>query len=767
MKDVRIASKEINEYFPKMKNQFISETSPFSVNQTRPCSLVSEEARLNTEKENEGKNKKIWSKAGIKNFPSNRGIFFNFSEIQKTEEKGDKNFNTIVIEEAPVALEGSNQCPNSPKGEKDKTEKKDKKRSKKKEKLKSPRPRPAILKSSIRRPSIRKSTFKNNERELNKKRLGLRRLKSSASLFEYFNEDSQDTDKLLQLNDPYFYHEHTVTFSLPQYLEALTIHILGYFTLGPLVNLYPVLFWGNRYLMYNMQFFRNSSICYIQYAFCLVAWVSYYVIFFTDSEVGDLNSFVTLVLMFSMRISSISGKYATYPKNLMKKVRHKKLTLNEIQQELMLIGWADQSPEIMMQEIDSSFKRQEIDDPLFKMSFIGTVSDGLRTRFKEIESKQPGGGFTVSTLQQPTKRQLKTKFEYFDSKILFEFLLLEFKKENSKEKCLIEITRTMDVFMLTFTAPIIRYFYDQSVFGGNIWEIIFFVVYSKTMWNLARGFIIFFGNSLTDMGRKAWLLRQLGHMISSKRTKKIHAAKLLPTINLVDQVSLNSWISMRKLCIDYGKKYYKRHEIFLPVVFIVAMIASFIFIVLYFFDLPVDDHYAKEISKGKAFIICYFSYFMFIFFYLLFMAGAINDQFEQQINILKKNKQVYRDLLIYKEFYFQMLFQEDCNKNKNQGKYIGYKYDVVAFKDQKSQSFVHRRLVREIMKVVDGECLAFVEDYLENIIAVNDSCIEQLEDEQRFNALKILGFTVTTSVVFNLMFALISVALTCYEILAK
>ena len=750
MKNFRIAQKGIKTSFPWMENQVDQEISTFSAQKSRLCPLASEEARLNTEKENEAKF--LLRKSRVRNYPSNRPSVFNFSEIEKTEEKSYGRFNSIVIEEVSPAMEGSHRFQNSPKIEEKK--KKEKNKQKKKGKSKEANPKPILLQSNLGRGSVKKKSIRNNEGEQDKRKRGESFPKSATSLFDYSHEDCKKTD-------PYFYHEHTVTFSLPQYLEALVIHILGYFTLGPLVNLYPVLFWGNRYLMYNMQFFRNSSVCYIQYTYCFIAWLSYYVIFCTDSQVGDLNALVTLILMFTMRISSISGKYATYPKNMMKKVRHKKLTLNELEQELMLEGWVQQYPTIMMREIDSSLKRQEIDGALFKMSFLCTMREGLRARLKEIESKQDGGGFTLSTLQLPSKSILKTKFNYFDSKILFEYLIIEFKKECSKSKCVHSITQTLEIFMLTFTAPIVRYFYVQSVFGESVWAVAFFVVYSKAMWNLARGFIIFFGSSLTDMSRKAWLLRQLGHMISTKRSQNKKKVNLLPTINLVDQVSLDSWINLRKLCIDYGKKYYKRHEIFLPVVFIVAGIASCLFFVLNYFRMPLDDHYAAEISKGKVFIICYFSYFMFIFFYLLFKAAAINDQFDYQISTLRKNKQIYRDLLSYKEFYFSEFFQEKKESN------LGCKYDVVAFKDQKSQSFVHRRLAREVKKVVDGQSLAFVEDYLKNIIKVNDSCIQQLEDEKRFHSLKILGFTVTTSVVFNLMFALGSVALTCYEILKQ
>ena len=65
---------------------------------------------------------------------------------------------------------------------------------------------------------------------------------------------------------------------------------------------------------------------------------------------------------------------------------------------------------------------------------------------------------------------------------------------------------------------------------------------------------------------------------------------MLPTINFLDQVSLHTWIDLRKMTIDYGKKYFFRHEIFMPVVFdlgIVCLIALFVILADIF---PFGDH---------------------------------------------------------------------------------------------------------------------------------------------------------------------------------
>ena len=94
-------------------------------------------------------------------------------------------------------------------------------------------------------------------------------------------------------------------------------------------------------------------------------------------------------------------------------------------------------------------------------------------------------------------------------------------------------------------------------------------------------------------------------------------------------------------------------------------------------------------------------------------------------------------------------------------------YDVEGFKGKISCSYVHRKLALEI-----HECLAeYTEEYsgsyLRNILEVNDSCIEEREDILKFESMKVLGFEVTYSNVNNALVAMVSIALTLFEIFRK
>lgn len=61
-------------------------------------------------------------------------------------------------------------------------------------------------------------------------------------------------------NQAYFYYEHTVNFSIPQYTEMLIIHLLAYTIFGPFMGFYSLIFRKSApWLMNNLQLTRFGS----------------------------------------------------------------------------------------------------------------------------------------------------------------------------------------------------------------------------------------------------------------------------------------------------------------------------------------------------------------------------------------------------------------------------------------------------------------------------------------------------------------------------
>ena len=155
------------------------------------------------------------------------------------------------------------------------------------------------------------------------------------------------------------------------------------------------------------------------------------------------------------------------------------------------------------------------------------------------------------------------------------------------------------------------------------------------------------------MKRRSYILRQLGQMISPQKNLSYqNEKKLFPTLNLTDQLSLNTWLDLRKMSVDYGRKYFFRHEIFLPVVFFMGFISYIAAFVLLIFNFDVDQRLSDEIMKMRMFLSLNTFVMFFLFFGLLYQGSGINKEFEEHLRILKKNKQLYNDLVFFKEYYF-------------------------------------------------------------------------------------------------------------------
>lgn len=125
-------------------------------------------------------------------------------------------------------------------------------------------------------------------------------------------------------------------------------------------------------------------------------------------------------------------------------------------------------------------------------------------------------------------------------------------------------------------------------------------------------------------------------------------------MNIFDQVSLHTWIDLRKLSIDYGKKYFARHEIFMPVIFQLGLTCMFFLFLILSQIVPLGSSEDAQVEKKKLIIglTCGIGYLFGLLFWMLYSAAQINKQFELHMQILKLNKDLLDDIFIFKEYYF-------------------------------------------------------------------------------------------------------------------
>lgn len=91
-------------------------------------------------------------------------------------------------------------------------------------------------------------------------------------------------------------------------------------------------------------------------------------------------------------------------------------------------------------------------------------------------------------------------------------------------------------------------------------------------------------------------------------------------------------------------------------------------------------------------------------------------------------------------------------------------YDVQSLLAQKSTSFLHRKISKEISEILGPEIKDHLAEYMRNLLYITNICIEQLKSEEEFNSFKIIGIHASKTQVNNLLVGLVSIVATVYEI---
>lgn len=174
----------------------------------------------------------------------------------------------------------------------------------------------------------------------------------------------------------------------------------------------------------------------------------------------------------------------------------------------MLGGWWYQNPETIELEIDSTIKREEIDDALFKIAFFTEINDKAKDEFKEIilahkNYYNHNNGVTTGHCQGIKQ------MNYFDAKIVFEYLIRNFNKHQSIPLPILVLINLYSILM-GFFLGFIRLFYSESMFGESILEYFIFGGNVLFFYYLTMSTTFFFIAGIKDMKRRKFILNQLG-----------------------------------------------------------------------------------------------------------------------------------------------------------------------------------------------------------------------------------------------------------------
>src|SRR3990167_9425608 len=444
--------------------------------------------------------------------------------------------------------------------------------------------------------------------------------------------------------------------------------MLYFLLLGPFINIILLCNPRLRFLFYNMEFYRSNVIALIQALYWAIStfvvagafW--YYVDPKPINDVFDSPLLKTIVTSMILRTTSIAGKYATYPKMLIKKYKNEYLDKGVITKEFMLIGWLRQGTDIVEDELEFCIERLEIDPEAFKISFMSPISQScekaLDTVVKDhealakkaatgtasnkagddqMQSDVHGTGEEVCSSIKPVYHEYQMSenktIRYYSAEYIFEVLVQNFNKTVSVGRHM--LTGWCLGIIWSFVPSLLRLKSGQNFHGTGPMAI------SATYLNgLLSAFLffvqfMFYIQAIVDMRRKYYLMCQLGYMMSPKMIKMYPFDKYLPTVCILDRVSLLSWYNLRRMSLDYGRKYFYRHEIFLPV----NLLLLGVNIIGYFFVFYLNHTQSlTDMVVVNKILLSFFidaCLYMIVSFHFMFMAGILNDEFIEHVRLVQ------------------------------------------------------------------------------------------------------------------------------------
>lgn len=531
----------------------------------------------------------------------------------------------------------------------------------------------------------------------------------------HFNSSAQDSIIRLKNNQKYFFHKYTVTVSIPQYIQFFLLHIIYYGIFGPLIAIPALCSKNLSNLFSNLQITKLGVSFYAQTFYWICALLLYYA-FFDKMMIADFSLLHIWVIALILRSMTIAGKYATYQKIQIQRYFKEKLTIQQLIGELMFYNWLAQKTPIIETELKNSFMRKDIDRRLLKAAFMEKLEGETKKEFDQIINDiQSKGEEMKAKVVKDAELGDKATLEYYDSTLVFHFLTRAYNRIfpiKGYQYFLLFLTS----FLYGLSPALIRVFRGKKFHGEETLEIIIFYFTAFGYCFLIFTAAGFYRLAMRDINNKRFILRNLGQLISPRNDPKISNQKLLPSFNIVDKLSVSAWLNLRTIGLDYGKKFHKRHELFVSVAFLIGLSAIVYAFSIHYYASIFDQEITQELEDLTYCLLIDFFLMSLMFLRLIHGAAKVNGEFSVHIQIVKKNKELLKRFSNNIEFYFG-------SQNR-------------VAKGEVGLSFLQERLTEEI-KSLKGE--KTVEDFLAELIGLYENCARSLQDEMKYGSVRVLG----------------------------
>lgn len=539
------------------------------------------------------------------------------------------------------------------------------------------------------------------------------------------------------INDDYYYSEefenimdYNTGFNVKIFIEMTFYHFLYFMVLGPFTSLLIFFIYRDFTLARNLGFYGLNANFITQTIVFLINFVGLFGYVYLRVEEIYIIEIIGLFGGCMCRSMVVAIKYALFPEKKINYVKHKILTDKQISSELFAM-WYKQEDNIVEKELTSTITRNSIDENLFLFYFLRPLKLGLIDNInKKVRSLdyQPNQEENRKVLDEVHSKKL----EFFYGYPIARYLL----KRNIKH-----IIPIWKLFLLSALLSMVRSLLPvvyrvaqgKSSFGNDsLSKFIVACIFLGTFYFYMLNFTFIIIGAF-EYERPIQILSQLSNFLSWEKVEEHHAKKIFPSINLFCVISFRSWYTLNKVLRDYGSKYLKRADMYLGLFLTYYLIGLLVCLVSIFEVIPKVDILNYGVWGLETFIALY------TVFYLIYKGIIINDHYSIHCRLLNELRQILIDFKVFDMIYFDNKNYISQNEVYTLGKDIVE--DIAC--DMTRENHKNKKENRD--------------HYIENLIAINEYIVKQLDFQKNTDPFSVLGIPATAATFQSLLAAIGSV----------
>jgi hypothetical protein len=435
--------------------------------------------------------------------------------------------------------------------------------------------------------------------------------------------------------------------SIFTYLKYLAYHLIYFWLLGPFMIL---VFWPfnpskYRYLFFNMGF---SFRCYPVFFFQMFNWLCVmqtYYLFFT--ELGSANSMelgYSILIHSFLRSSSIAIKYTTFSDYQLALLETTLVKSEDFSKEHTLGDWRKQEENSVIEWISDATHFAKIHTSSFFIKFFVQPQEKTVMELRQWEQHADNRDSSIdskidkqsdifdSQVMELTDEDALQKPTYFCGTQIFRFILMGVHKSSKVMLFVLVLS------LARISLPII---WDRMIFNRTYFSDCPILTVRLFILELNLAFFIltnigFYSQAIIDIQRRSSIMKTFKLMLNPYMEKTTKTT--LPILDLFDKTSIYGWRCLYTLNLEYGKKFFIRHTMFIPIVFLVMVTCTaLLFGVTSYIDKHVheDSRFVDLLTITMTRIAFDMLILLLMTAKLLIIAASFNELYDEPVQLLR------------------------------------------------------------------------------------------------------------------------------------